>query len=224
MLATRDPRASQVRSALAALCEAYWRPVYSFIRHSGYLHEDARDLTQAFFARMLEKGSFRDATPERGRFRAFLLGSVRHFLANERDREHAVKRGGAQVLVSLDDSDEERQYALHLAAGATPDEIYASRWAWAVLDQTTRRLRATHTQRGRETQFDRLRPFLIGDEPDSYARLAREVGVSEGALRVAVHRLRRQFAECLRGIIAETVERPEEIDDELRFLVAAAGR
>lgn len=210
-------------SALAELCERYWYPVYAFVRRTGSRDDDARDLTQAFFARMLEKPMLQQATPDRGRFRSFLLGALRHFLSNERDWRHALKRGGGQVFVSLDFEDGERRYQLEPADDLTPDRVYERRWAQAVLDAALKRVSAKHAAGGGDVLFKRLAPTLTGDGSLSYTEIARELEMTEAALRVAAHRLRKEFAVALRATIADTVERPSDVDDELRYLLRAIG-
>jgi RNA polymerase sigma-70 factor (ECF subfamily) len=211
-------------AALATLCETYWFPVYAFVRRSGRSPEDAQDLTQGFFTRVLEKNYFKDARQERGRFRAFLLTSVRHFLANQRDWDRATKRGGGQPHLSLEFDDGERRYQIEPVENETPEHIYERRWAMAALDLGMRRLAATYEGEARQKLYEKLRPFLTGEDPQSYASIARELDMTEGALRVAAHRLRQQFAACLREVIAETVDGPGDVADELRHLMTVVSR
>jgi RNA polymerase sigma-70 factor (ECF subfamily) len=215
---------SQAASALASLCDIYWFPVYAFIRRTGVSVDDARDLTQAFFTRVLEKGYFKEAKQERGRFRAFLLTAVRHFLANERDAARAQKRGGGAVHVPLEFDDGERRYSLEPVEGQTPEHVYERRWAQTVLDSAMTRLAARYAEPERKKVFQALRPLLVGREPDSYTSAAASLGVTEGALRVALHRMRRHLGASLRDVIAETVEREGEIDGELQHLLAIVSR
>jgi DNA-directed RNA polymerase specialized sigma24 family protein len=224
ILAAADPRSPQAASALASLCEIYWFPVYAFIRRNGASTEDARDSTQAFFARVLEKESFKGARQDRGRFRAFLLTAVRHFLANQWDAARAQKRGGGQVVLPLEFDDGERRYLLEPADGLTPEHVYERRWALTVLDTALSRVAAKYKDADRRELFVALRPLLTGHEPDSYKKTARSLGMTEGALRVALHRLRRQFAGCLREVIGQTVERPEDVDEELQHLLGIVSR
>lgn len=205
--------------ALATLCESYWPPVYAFIRRSGKSPDDARDLTQAFFMRVLEKGFFGDADRTRGRFRSFLFSSVRHFLANQHDWAVAHKRGGGAPVLSLEFDDGERRYSLEPADEATPETLYEREWAHAVLTSAMTRVEQRYAESGRGELFARLRPYLTGDEPGSYAELAAAGGGTPGQLRVAVHRLRQDYGRALRETIAETVEKPEEVDEELKYLL-----
>ena len=210
--------------ALAELCETYWYPVYAFVRRSGHSTDAAADLTQAFFVRMLEKRYLKDARRDRGRFRSFLLASLSHFLSNERDREQAQKRGGGFRHVPFEPTTGEARYRLEPADDLTPERIYERRWTLTVLDQAMARLSAGYETRDRRELFLRLKPGLSGDGPVSYREVADALGISEGSLRVAAHRLRKEYASALRATIAETVERPEDVDDELRYLLEVVGR
>jgi RNA polymerase sigma-70 factor (ECF subfamily) len=223
VLAAGHRRTPEAEAALATLCEVYWPPVYAFIRRSGHEPDAARDLTQAFFARVLEKNFFGDARRERGRFRTFLLTAVRNFLANQHDWDAAKKRGGGRAPIALEHDDGERTYRIEPVEHITPERLFERRWALTVIGAAMSRVRATYQQGGKMHLFEQLRPYLTGAEPASYADLAVAMQVTEGSLRVAVHRLRRQFAEALRGIIAETVETPAEVDEELQFLLAAVS-
>jgi RNA polymerase sigma factor (sigma-70 family) len=224
VLAAGDRTSPAFQTALTTLCETYWHPVYGFIRRSGYETEDARDLTQAFFARMLEKDLLKDAQPARGRFRSFLLTSLRNFLTNQYDWRHALKRGGHQPHLSLEFEVEEQRYRLEPADDLTPEHVYERRWAALVMDNAMLRLAAPHESAPRRDLFERLRQFLTDDGDVPSKELASQLGVSAGALRVALHRLRRQFGTVLREVIAETVDQPEEVDDELRHLVEVVSR
>ena len=209
-------------ASLARICEAYWHPVYSFVRRTGYDRDQAQDLTQAFFATMLEKNYLGNADRERGRFRTFLLASVKHFLANEWDKEHALKRGGGQTAVPIDPLEAEEWYAPEAVDERTPESVFARRWAFSLLANVMAKLREEYTEMGNADYFDKLSPLLDGDPPTKgYADLASELRASSGALRVAVHRMRRRYRELLRAELAEIVSTPEEIDEEIRFLLAA---
>ena len=224
MVAAGDAGSASGRLALASLCETYWAPVYAFIRRTGRSSDEAQDLTQAFFAKLLEKNYVRDARQERGRFRSFLLTSVRNFLANEYDREQTLKRGGQAVHVSIEVGVEDRQYRYEPVEHERPEDLYERHWAMTVLEASWARLALRFEGERRRRLFEKLRPFLTGDEPASYGGLAAELGMTEGALRVAVHRMRQQFGDCLRELIAETVGSPDEVADELRYLMTLLGR
>jgi RNA polymerase sigma-70 factor (ECF subfamily) len=221
IIATGHQRTTQAREALAHLCATYWYPLYAFARRRCARIEDAQDLTQGFFACILEKDYFRDFDRERGRFRAFLLAAFRHFIANERDRERTQKRGGGQVQMSLDMQEAERRYLLDPGHELTPEKLYERRWATTLLDRALARLR---TESRQLNQFDRLQIFLTGEPPGvSYNDFASELGMSEGALKVAVHRLRRKFRAVLRAEIADTVASPEEVKEEMRLLLSVVS-
>jgi RNA polymerase sigma factor (sigma-70 family) len=224
LLEIRKRDSPEAASALETLCATYWYPVYAFIRRSGRSADDASDLTQAFFARVLEKNYFQDAEQTRGRFRTFLLASVRHFISNERDAELALKRGGGIRHVALEVEPEERRFHREPSENETPERLYERRWALAALDAALARLARKYESTARRKLFEELRPLLTGDEPASYAELSARLGASEGALRVAVHRLRKQFASSLREVIAETVDEPRAVDEELRYLMAIVSR
>lgn len=209
------------RDALAALCQIYWNPVYAFIRRSGYPRDEALDLTQGFFARLLEKQYVQDADRQRGRFRTFLLTAVKHFLANERDRANAVKRGGGRIPVSIDVLQAETSYSPAAVADVTPEHLFERRWALSLLDHVMARLRAEYSAAGKAEQFERLEALLTREAEDPrYEVVAAEMGVSAGALRMGLHRLRRRYRQVLRAEIADTVATPEEIDEEIRFLMS----
>jgi RNA polymerase sigma-70 factor (ECF subfamily) len=209
------------RQALATLCQTYWPPVYAFVRRNGYDREQAQDLTQGFFAQLLEKKFLVDADQQRGKFRSFLLTAVKHFVANEWDREHALKRGGSRVPVSIDLVAAERWYEPAVVADATPESLFERRWALSLLEFTLAKLREEFAVAGKADQFDLLSPFLHKDSGDQrYEELSVQLGVSPGALRMSVHRMRRRYRDLLREEIAQTVSTTEEIDDEIRFLLS----
>jgi RNA polymerase sigma factor (sigma-70 family) len=210
------------RASLARICEAYWPPVYAFVRRTGYDKDQAQDLTQAFFATMLEKNYLGHADRERGRFRTFLLASVKHFLANEWDKRHAWKRGGGLTAVPIDPIEAEEMYAPEAVEERTPETLFVHDWALTLLVQVMARLREEYAAMAKADYFAKLSPLLDGDPPaKSYSGLASELGVSPGALRVAVHRMRRRYRELLRAELALLVATPEEIDEEIAFLLAA---
>jgi DNA-directed RNA polymerase specialized sigma24 family protein len=207
------------REALAALCQKYWHPVYAFIRRRGYDRAESEDLTQGFFALLIEKNYLLDADSKRGRFRSFLLGAVQHFLANEWDRANAVKRGGGQSAVSIDVVEAEEWHALPTVEKATPESLYERRWALSLLENVASKLRKEFADAGKAGEFDKLSMFLNKDSrPSRYDALAEEMGTSAGALRMSVYRMRQRYRSLLRAEIAESVSEPVEIDEELRFL------
>ncbi len=217
-----DPDAPRSRESLAELCSAYWYPLYAYIRRRGYDPEPARDLTQDFFARLLEKGLLAEADPSRGRFRAFLRTVCTHFLANRRDHEQARKRGGGRTFLPIDATVAEGRYALEQADGLTPERIFERSWAMTLLRRVLDQLDREYDEAGKAATFEALRGLLAGDpEAPSYAAVAARLGTSEGAARVAAHRLRRRYGELLRQEIASTLAEPEEIDDEIKELFAA---
>jgi RNA polymerase sigma-70 factor (ECF subfamily) len=222
VLAAGRQDAPEGTAALAALCDAYWRPVYAFVRRQGKSPEQAEDLTQAFFTRLIEKNVVGQADRARGRFRAFLLTSVQHFLANEYDAAMAQKRGGRAVHVSLAIDDEERQFVHEPVSAGTPETIFERRWALTTLDLALRRLEERYGGERRRL-FEHLKSSLAGGEP-GYADLSAALGMTEGALRVALHRMRQAYRHALRQVVLETLERPEDVDDELRYLITVLSR
>jgi len=215
-------RSPESREALASLCQLYWYPLYAYIRRRGHQPAEAQDLAQAFFAELLAKDRLRRADQQRGRFRAFLLASLKHFLANQRRAEHAQKRGGDRKLLSIDYRDAESRYANEPAHDWTPERVFERRWALTLLDNAVNRLRCDYEQRGRLPLFARLKDYLGGgDQSAPYKELGAELGMSEGAVKVAIHRLRGRCRDLLRQEIAATVADPQEIDDELRAFFAA---
>ena len=225
LAAGADPSSLKAREALTTLCETYWYPLYAFLRGRGHSPADAEDLTQAFFARVVEKQVFQHADPARGRFRSFLLGSLQHFAANAYDREMAGKRGGGAPILSLELERAEGRFQLEPSSDETPERTFDRRWALMLLDRVMSRLSAEAAQHNKSAQFETLKAYLTGDAPHvSYAAAANELGISEGAVKVAVHRLRRSFRDLVRDEIAQTVSSPEDIQDELRHLWSAVGR
>ena len=209
-------------AALDRLCRQYWQPLYYFVRRRGYNEEDAQDLTQGFFARLLEKGSIGAADRERGRFRTFLLTALQNYVANEWDRAKRQKRGGGQQLLSLEHPESaEAGYQLLGADTASPDQLYERRWAQAVLETVLRRLREEFDGRSGNGKFDVLKEFLFSDRGEvSYADAAKRTGLSEPATKSAIYRLRQRYGLLFADEIAQTVERPEDVDDEIRHLLA----
>jgi RNA polymerase sigma-70 factor (ECF subfamily) len=226
VLAARDQAAPQAREALADLCRVYWYPLYAFIRRQGHAADQAQDLTQEFFARLLEKDFLRLVDRDKGKFRSFLLAACKHFLANQRDRANARKRGGARTHVPIDFVAAEDRYSLEPAHPLTPEKLFARRWALTLLDQVLAQLHEEFLQAEKGTVFEHLKGFLTGTGEKggrSYGEVAREVGLTEGALRVAVHRLRKRYRELLCAEIARTVRDPGQVEDEVRDLFAALG-
>src|SRR6266478_605567 len=205
--------------ALAQLCNTYWYPLYVYVRRKGYAAHDAQDLTQEFFARLLARNYLGGVDRRKGKFRSFLLGALEHFLAKEWRRAHAQKRGGGQAVFSLDEVDAESRYLLEPAHDLTPEKIYDRRWATTILGDAMAELRKEYWARNQKELFAKLEGLLSGDgAPASYAKIAESLGMNEGALKVAVHRLRKRYGELIRSQIAQTVATPEEIDEELRYL------
>jgi RNA polymerase sigma factor (sigma-70 family) len=214
-------QSAEAEVALEKLCRTYWRPIYSFVRREGRGIEDAQDLTQEFFARLLERRDFDAVRREKGRLRSYLLVSLKHFLTNERQRVATIKRGEDQQLISLDDVLARERSDLEPADALTADEIFQRRWALTVLEQVLARLADEYRDSGKLPLFDRLKE-LLADEPGrpSQAKIASELGMSENAVKQAFHRFRERYRQILREQIAHTVATPGEIEDELRHLIA----
>jgi len=224
VLAAGETTSPGSREALARLCETYWYPLYAFTRRWGHTADEAQDLTQEFFARLLEKHYLGDVNPERGRFRSFLLASLKHFLLNERDRVLAQKRGGGHAPIPLEVETAEGRYRLEPPDTATPETIYERRWALTLLDRAIGRLREEYARSDRERLFGQLQGCLTGQAATpKYAEVGAALNMSEGAVKVAVHRLRRRFGELLRDEIADTVAAPEDVEDEIRYLFKVLG-
>src|SRR5579863_5879840 len=223
VVAAGDPHQKEARPALVSLCENYWYPLYAYLRRRGYSTDQAQDLTQEFFVRVLEGRYLDRADPEKGRFRSFILTSLKFFAADEEDRQRAQKRGGG-VLVSLEFPSGEERYQREPGHDETPDRIFERRWALSVLDRVVERLRNDFAYHGRPEHFERLKMFLLGQSDAPYATLACEVNTSEGALKVAIHRIRKRYRELFRQEIADTVADPAEVESELRYLAAVLTR
>lgn len=222
VLAAQDRTSPAARQALGELCESYWYPLYAFIRRSGHNSEEARDLTQEFFARLLEKDYLADVDRERGKFRSFLLAACKHFLANERDRALAQKRGGGKTVLSFDADAAENRYSSEPQHTLTPERLFERRWVLVLLQTVLNRLREEQVNAGKGEHFERLKGFLGGDRgPARYAESATALNTTQGALKVAVHRLRGRYRELLREEIARTVNDPSEVETEIRSLFAA---
>jgi RNA polymerase sigma-70 factor (ECF subfamily) len=222
VLAAADPRSPRLREALSSLCQTYWYPLYAYARRRGLSAEDAQDVTQGFFAKVLEKQTLGRVERRRGRFRSFLLASFRNFIADERQRAQAHKRGGPQPPISIDLHAAEHRYVLEPAHSKTPEKIFERRWAMTVLERTLERLRGEHLAAGRERIFERLADHLVGDRGAApYAEAARELGLNEVSVRVAVHRMRKRYRTILLDEIAQTVDSEDELESELRQLLTA---
>lgn len=222
VLTAGDDQSPEAARALEALCQAYWYPLFAYVRRTGRPAADAEDLTQGFFEKLLEKGWLADADRERGRFRSFLLGSIKHFLANEWDKAHARKRGGRHQIVSLDAQTAEARLTQEPVDEASPDRAFDRRWALALLETVLNRLREEYDGAGKGGLFEHLKGTLEVGRPEvPYPELADKLKMNEGAIRVAAHRFRRRYRELLRQEIAHTVASEREIDDELRQLLDA---
>jgi RNA polymerase sigma-70 factor (ECF subfamily) len=222
VVAARPDEASRTcaRKALEALCRAYWYPLYAFVRCRGYSSDEAQDLTQSFFVRIIETHGLAAADPERGRFRSYLLGAMKHFLANEWHRAQAQKRGGDVTFLDLDALEPEARYALEPGRSTDPDAGFDREWAQETIARAMEKLCAESEARGKGELFEGLKGSLTGDEPARRETAAR-LGMTDGAVKVAVHRLRQRYRELLRAEIAETVTDPSDVDVEMRHLVAA---
>ena len=224
VLAARDRAAPQAREALAALCRAYWYPLYAFVRRHGHSADAAQDLTQEFFARLLEKDFLQVVDRDKGKFRSFLLATCKHFLANERDRASARKRGGDHAHVPIDFAAAEGRYSREPAHDLTPEKLFERRWALTLLEEVMAQLQEEYRRNARGPLFDRLKQCLVGTKGTlSYDQVAAELGLSEGGVRVAVHRLRKRYRELLCQEIARTVHDPDQVEDEIRDLFTALG-
>ncbi len=225
VFAAGERRTPDADDALSTLCAAYWYPLYAFVRRSGYDAEAASDLTQGFFARVIEKNFLREADPQRGRFRSFLLASLKHFLSNERERERALKRGGGATLLSIEPEEGESRYAREPVDARTPDVLFERGWAVALLEHVLERLRGELDAEGKAHLFDALKPMLMGERADhTYREIGEGLGMSEGAVKVAVHRLRRRYRDVLEEEIGRTLADPTQLEDEIRHLFAALAR
>ena len=204
--------------ALEQLCRAYWTPLYAYVRRRVTDIHEAQDLTQAFFERLLEKDYLADATPERGRFSAFLITMFKHFLTNEWDRQKALKRGGGVRRLSLDFDLEKLAGGIEAVDSTTPDQIYERQWTLTLLDRVMQRLQRELERAGRGAEFSRLKHFIIGQSGESYARAAADIGLSEPAARMAASRMRQRYRGILREEIAQTVASSDDIDDEIQHM------
>ena len=206
------------------LCAAYWYPLYLFARRQGHEAAASEDLTQEFFARLLQRNDLAEVGPERGRFRSFLMASFKHLLINEHHRQRTEKRGGHIILVSLDREEAETRYRLEPTDPMTPETLFERRWALTVLERAIERVREEYAVSEKADLFEELKEFLSHQKSLPHAAIAARHGISVGAVGVTIHRLRQRYAEVLREEISHTVSVPEDIEDEVRHLIAAVGR
>lgn len=224
MLAAGHTGSPQAEVALEELCRTYWYPLYAYVRRHGHSREDAEDLTQGFFARLLEKNFLEGITSDKGKFRSFLLVALKRFMANEWDRANTQKRGGGVTPLSLDWQDAEARYQINPTDNLSPDKLYDRAWAVVVLERVIIRLRDESDVDGKTGQYEQLKPFLmVGRGEIPYAQAATQLKMTEGAVRVAVHRLRQRYRELLREEIAQTLATPAQADEEMRALFVALG-
>ena len=218
MAAGVDRQTDASSRALETLCQTYWYPLYAFVRHRVGNDHEAQDLTQAFFERLLENQTLAGADPDRGRFRAFLLTACDRFLANEWHKANTQKRGGGLHVLSLDFDAATTRYSMEPADNLTAEILFEQQWAIALIDSVLLQLRQEFADRGSEDQFEQLKSFLTGAGTASYAAIAEVTGTTEGATKVAVYRLRTRFREMIRSEIAQTVDSPDDVEDEIRRL------
>ncbi len=224
VIAAGRRQSPQSDGALASLCSTYWYPLYAFVRRRGYAPEEAQDLTQEFFAALLDKNYVQDADRQRGRFRSFLLTALKHFLSNQRNRARAKKRGGGRSVFSLDFESGEIQYRREPADAMTAERLFERRWALKLLDRVLGRLQQEYADAGNPAIFEHLKECLTREKGSTpYRQVAQQAGLTEGAVKVAVHRLRRRYRELLEEEIAQTVSTAAEVEDEIRQLFAALG-
>ncbi len=223
VLAAGQGEPEKAREALQQLCEAYWYPIYAFARKQGHPPAESEDLTQDFFASLLKRRDLSQVSPERGRFRSFLLGAFKHLLINEHHRSKTVKRGGRTDFVYLDGEEAEQRYRCEPAERWTPESLFERRWALTVLDRAMERIRDEYARTERVDLFETLKDFLSTPKPLAHAAIASRFGISISAVGVAIHRLRRRYVEILREEISHTVSKPGDIEDEIQHLIAAVG-
>lgn len=220
VLQATDPNAPEAHDALETLCQAYWFPLYACVRRHGYSPDNARDLTQEFFARLLSKNSLRHADPQRGRFRTFLQTSLENFLATEWAKSMSQKRGGGIVILSLSAGEAEERYIAEPADTLTPAKLFEQRWAATVLELAVQSLASEYAAAGKTDFFEALKNYIWGDGAASYAEIAATHNMSEGAVKVSAHRLRERYRELLLAEVGRTVATREEAEDELRHLIS----
>jgi DNA-directed RNA polymerase specialized sigma24 family protein len=224
VLGARSGDGPGAEEALASLCSTYWYPLYAFIRRQGASPHEAEDLTQGFFHRFLERNGLASVQPAAGKFRSFLLACLKNFLANERERAHAQRRGGGRPILPLDGAEAETRYSLEPADPLTPEKEFERRWAFAVIDRTIQELRREYAEGEKRALFEQLQGFLPGGQGvASRAELAASRGVTIGAIDVAIHRLRQRFGVLLREQVARTVSTEHEVEEEIRYLISVLG-
>ncbi len=221
VLEAADAQASGVAEALSELCQQYWYPLYAFVRRKGFDRSEAEDLTQGFFTDLLEKNRLQSAEPSRGSFRSFLLASLSNFIANQWRVENAIKRGGGKIILSIDYEQAANRYAGQSSDDLTAEKIFERNWAHSILEQSLMAVQQQYEQSGKGKLFDALQGFLTGYDNIPYAELAKTTGMREGAIKVAVHRLRQRYGQQLRLQIAKTVKDPADVDSELHSLFQA---
>jgi len=225
VIAAQDKDSPDAEKALSELCAIYWYPLYVFVRRSGCSHHEAEDMTQGFFQNLLGKDGLANVDPKKGKFRSFLLVSMKHFLANERDRAKAIKRGGDITFLSIDMTAGEGRYEWEPVDSVTPDVLYERSWAMTLLDTVLMDLKAEYKIKGKTEIFEALEHFVSGSSPvTSYSEVAQLLETSEGNIKVLVHRIRRRFGDILRGHVAHTVESESEVDQEIRHLMSCFGK
>jgi RNA polymerase sigma-70 factor (ECF subfamily) len=224
VLTARNEASPDSARALETLCRTYWYPLYAFVRGSGHSPPDAQDLTQGFFAALLARDYLQVVTPEKGRFRTFLRLAMKRFLANEWDKQRSQKRGGGQPPLSLDTALAEQRFLEERPGTLGPDSLYDRRWALTLLDETMARLEQEYAGAGKAGEFKQLKPHLTAGRGEiPYAAIAAGCRTTEGAARVAIHRLRKRFREVFRAVIADTVSSPDELEEELRHVLQVLG-
>ena len=225
VLRAGDRANAEANTALAWLCERYWFPLYAYVRRKGHSPHDAQDLTQEFFARLLARNYLETVGPEKGKFRSFLLAAMNHFLADQRDRANAAKRGGGKVPLSLDEADAEIRYLADGAFQGSPERLFEKRWATTVLEQALQKLQREFAATGKAERFERLKAFLEDrTEPGDYTTLGMELGMAANTVAAVVHRLRQRYRDLVRAEIAHTVASSEEVPEEMRHLLSVLAQ
>lgn len=223
VLAAAHRSGADSREALSTLCRLYWFPVYAYVRRRGFHHHQAADLAQGFFTSMIEGNTFRNADRERGKFRSYLLGALKHYLSHEWHYANARKRGGGRQLFPLDVDAAEERYATDPSHDLTPEKLYERRWAVTVMEVAMEELRGQFVREGKERFFDLLKEFLTGGSNEAYGAAGAVLGMEAGTVKVTVHRLRKRYADLLRRQIAQTVHEPEQVEEEIRYLFSAVS-